>query len=154
MKDELFDGFMKDFIAIGPKVYGFTQLKYDGSMNERKKVKGTNKSVTDKALNFDHLKSCLFNNETIRCIQHRFRSKPGLINSIEINKIAVKNKDDKRLRTFDGITTYPIGASAFKVCKSEMKITTKNRTKLNESLLLCDREKYNELNNIPITFYC
>ena len=37
MKDELFDGFMKEFIAIGPKVYGFTQLKYDGSTNERKK---------------------------------------------------------------------------------------------------------------------
>ena len=32
MKDELFDGFMKDFIAIGPKVYGFTQFKLDGSI--------------------------------------------------------------------------------------------------------------------------
>ena len=32
MKDELFDGFMKEFIAIGPKVYGFTQFKLDGSI--------------------------------------------------------------------------------------------------------------------------
>ena len=71
-----------------------------------------------------------------------------------MNKIALKNKDNKRLRTFDGITTYPIGTSAFKVGKSEMEITIKNRYKLNESLLICDREKYNELNSIPIAFYC
>ena len=42
IKDELFDGFMKEFIAIGPKLYGFTKFKYDGSMNEIKKAKGTN----------------------------------------------------------------------------------------------------------------
>ena len=153
MKDELFDGFMKDFIAIAPKVYGFTQFEYDGSINEAKKVKGTKKCVIDKTLNFNHLKKCLFNNETIRCIQHRFKSKPGLINTIEINKIALKNKDNKRLRTFDGITTYPIGTSAFKVCKSEMEIAIKNKYKLNESLLTFDKEKYNELNNIPIDLY-
>ena len=51
MKDELFDGFMKEFIAIGPKAYG----------KKRKKAKGTNRCVTDKTLNFDHLKRCLFN---------------------------------------------------------------------------------------------
>ena len=32
MKDELFDGFLKEFIAIGPKVYGFTHFKLDGSI--------------------------------------------------------------------------------------------------------------------------
>ena len=89
MKDELFNGFMKEFIAIGPKVYGFTHFKYDGSINERKKAKGANKCVTDETLNFDHLKRCLFNNETVRCIQHRFKSKPGLINTIEMNKINI-----------------------------------------------------------------
>ena len=154
MKDELFDGFMKEFIAIAPKVYGFTRFKQDGTISEFKKAKGTNKFVTHKTLNFDHLKRYLFNNETIRCIQDRFKSEPGLINTIEGNKIASKNKDNERLRTFDGITTYPIGTSAFKVCKSEMEITTKNTPKLNESLLLCDREKHNELNNIPIALYC
>ena len=125
MKDELFDGFMKEFIAIAPKIYGFRQFKYNGSINEFKKAKDTNRCVTNKTLNFDHLKKFLFNNETIRCIQHRFKSKPGLINTIEINKVALKNKDNKRLRTFDGITAYPYGTSAFKVCKSEMEITIK-----------------------------
>ena len=153
MKGELFDGFMKKFIAIAPKIYGFKQFKYDGTINEFKKAKGTNKCVTGKTLNFAHLKKCLFNNETIGCIQHRFKSKPGLINTIEINKVAIKNKDNKRIRTFDGITTYPYGRSAFKVCKSDMEITIKKRPNLNESLLICDKEKYNELNNIPIALY-
>ena len=30
------------------------------------------------------------------------------------------NNDDKRIQTSDGITTYPYGTNAFKVCKSEM----------------------------------
>ena len=39
----------------------------------------------------------------------------------EINKIALNNcNDDKRLQTFDGVTTYPYGTNAFKVCESEM----------------------------------
>ena len=40
----------------------------------------------------------------------------------EINKIALSSNDDKRLQTFDKITTYPYGTNAFKVCKSEMMI--------------------------------
>ena len=38
----------------------------------------------------------------------------------EINKIALSSNDDKRLQTFDKITTYPYGTNAFKVCESEM----------------------------------
>ena len=34
MKDELFDDFMKEFIAITPKVYRFTKFKYDDTINE------------------------------------------------------------------------------------------------------------------------
>ena len=38
----------------------------------------------------------------------------------KINKIALSNNDDKKLQTFDGITTYAYGSNAFKVCKSGM----------------------------------
>ena len=38
----------------------------------------------------------------------------------EVNKIALSSNDDKRLQAFDGITTYPIGTNAFKVCENEM----------------------------------
>ena len=90
---------------------------------------------------------------TIRCVQHRFKSKPGLINTIEKNKVAFKNKDNKRLWTFDGINTYPYGTNAFKVCKSEMEIAIKDKPELNKLLYRYDVEKYNELNNIPIALY-
>ena len=33
--------------------------------------------------------------------------------------------DDKRLQTFDKITTYPHGTNAFKVCESEMLMVMK-----------------------------
>ena len=38
----------------------------------------------------------------------------------EINKIALSSNDDKRLQTFDRITSYPYGASAGKACKTEL----------------------------------
>ena len=37
----------------------------------------------------------------------------------EVNKIAVSSNDDKRLQTFDGVTTYPYGTNAFKVCEKK-----------------------------------
>ena len=38
----------------------------------------------------------------------------------ELNKIALNIGDNKRLQTFDRVTTYPYGANAFKVCEGEM----------------------------------
>ena len=43
----------------------------------------------------------------------------------EVNKIALNSDDDKRLQTFDRVTTYPYGANAFKVCESEMMAVQK-----------------------------
>ena len=37
----------------------------------------------------------------------------------------LNNGDDKRLQTFDGVTTYPHGTNAFKVWESEMKVRKK-----------------------------
>ena len=38
----------------------------------------------------------------------------------EVNKIVLNSSDNKRLRAFDRVTTYPYGTNAFKVCESEM----------------------------------
>ena len=35
-------------------------------------------------------------------------------------KIALSSNDDKRLQTYDRITSYPYGTSAGKVCKTEI----------------------------------
>ena len=57
--------------------------------------------------------------------QQRFKSDPHKVYTEEINKIALSINDDKRLQTYDRITTYPIGTNAFKVTESEMLVKIK-----------------------------
>ena len=66
------------------------------------------------------LQDCLFNNKTIYRSQERFKSYNNDVYTEKVNKIALSSNDDKRLQTFDIITTYPYGTNALKVCKSEM----------------------------------
>ena len=65
-------------------------------------------------------KDCLFNGEVILKSQQRFKSDHHKVYTEEVNKIALSSDDDKRLQTFDRVTTYPYGTNAFKVCESEM----------------------------------
>ena len=74
---------------------------------------------------FEKYKESLFNNKVIRKSQQGFRSYDHKVYTKEVNKIALSNNDDKRLQIFDGITTYPIGTNAFKVCESEMLVKRK-----------------------------
>ena len=48
----------------------------------------------------------------------------------EANKIAANGNDDKRLQTFNRVTTYQYGTNAFKVCGSEML----TKIRLNENV--------------------
>ena len=75
----------------------------------------------------EHYKDSLFNKKIIMQSQLRLKSDYHNMYTEEINKIALNSwNDDKRLQTFDGITTYPCGTNAFKVCESEM-LTKKRR---------------------------
>ena len=38
----------------------------------------------------------------------------------DVNKIALSSNDDKRIQTFDKVTTYQYSANVFKVCENEM----------------------------------
>ena len=69
---------------------------------------------------FENYRDSLFNNKIIISSQMRFKSDHYDMYTEEINKIALNYTDDKRLQTFDGITTYPYGSNAFKVCESEI----------------------------------
>ena len=71
---------------------------------------------------FQNFKNSLLNNKTIYRSQDRFKSYSHDAYTEEVNKIALSSNDDKRLQTFDRITTYPYGTNAFKVCESEMLI--------------------------------
>ena len=72
------------------------------------------------SLSYENYTNCLFNNKIILKSQLRFKSDHHNVYTIEINKIALSSNDDKRLQTFDRVTTYPYETNAFKVCKSEM----------------------------------
>ena len=73
-----------------------------------------------KILKFNDYKNCFLSNEIILESQERFKIEAHNVYTEEINKIAPSSNDDKRLQTFDRITSYPYGASAGKVCKTEL----------------------------------
>ena len=80
---------------------------------------------------FQNLKDCLFNNKNVYKSQQRFKSYNHDVYTEEVNKIVLSANDDKRLQTFDRITTYPYGANAFKVCESEMMAVKKYNSLFN-----------------------
>ena len=88
--------------------------------SENKKAKGVNRCVIKRRLMFENYKDSLLNNKTIMRSQLRLKSDHHNVYTEEVNKIALNSNDDKRLQTFDRVTTYPYGTNAFKVCESEM----------------------------------
>ena len=117
-KDELGGRIMKEFCELRAKTYSY--LMDDNG--EVKKSKGTKKCVIKRELMFENYKDCLFNGEAILKSQQRFKSNHHKVYTEEVNKIALRSDDNKRLQTFDGIETYPNGTNAFKVCESEMMV--------------------------------
>ena len=118
MKDELGGKIMKEFVALRVKIYAYL-MDDDG---EEKKSKGKKKCVIIHKLMFKNYKDCLFNGEVILKSQQRFKSDHHKVYTEEVNKIALSSDDDKRLQTFDRVTTYPYGTPAVKVCESEMMV--------------------------------
>ena len=87
--------------------------------NETKKAKGSKKCVIKRKIMFENYTDCLFNDKIILKSQQRFISYLHNMYIEEVNKISISSNDDKRLQTFDKVTTYPYGANAFRVCESE-----------------------------------
>ena len=115
-KDELGGRIMKEFCALRAKTYSY--LMDDNS--EVKKSKGTKKCVIKRELMFENYKDCLFNGEVILKSQQIFKSDHHKVYTEEVNKIALSSDDNKRLQTFNRVTTYPYGTNTFEVCQSEM----------------------------------
>ena len=87
---------------------------------EHKKAKEIKRCVIKLRVMFENYKDSLFNNKNILKSQLRFKSDLHNVYAEEVNKITLSSNDDKRLQTFDRVTTYPYGTNAFKVCQSEM----------------------------------
>ena len=74
---------------------------------------------------FKNYKDSLFNDEVIIRSHQRFRSDHHRVYTEEVNKIALSSNDDKRIQTFEKVTTFPYGKNVFKVCENE--ILSKNK---------------------------
>ena len=95
---------MREFTELRAKTYAY--LMDDD--REHKKAKGTKKCVIQQRLMVKNYKDCLLNNKILLKSQQRFEQN---------NKITLSSNDDKRLQTFDKITTYPYGTNAFNACE-------------------------------------
>ena len=92
---------------------------FNGWWHWKEKAKVTNKCKI-KRIKFKDYKDSVFENKTILKSQLRFKSNHHIVYTEKVNKTAITSDDDKRLQTYDKITTYPNGTNAFKVCESEM----------------------------------
>ena len=91
---------------------------------EHKKAKGTKKCIIKRELMFENYKDSLIKDKIIIRSQ-QFRSYNHKVYIEEVNKIALSINDDKRIQTFDKVTTYPYGTNVFKVCENEMLLKNK-----------------------------
>ena len=115
-KDELGGKIITEVVALRPKTYAY--LTDDGS--DHIKAEGTIKCVIKQKVRFKNYKDFLFNNKMVYRSQKRIRSYYHVMYTEKVNKIALSSNDNKKLQTFDRVTTYPYGTNAFKVCESEM----------------------------------
>ena len=79
------------------------------SEKEQKKAKGTKKCAIKRELKFNDYKDCLLNDKVVLKSYQRFKSERHNVYTENVNKIALSSNYDKRLLTFDKITTYPYG---------------------------------------------
>ena len=57
---------------------------------------------------FENYEDCLFNEKTIFKIQQRFKSYYHDVLTKEINNnVALSSNDNKKIQTFDKVTTFP-----------------------------------------------
>ena len=120
-EDELGGKIMTEFIPLRAKTYAY--LLDDDS--EVKKAKGVRRCVINRILRFGNYRDLLFDSKKIMQPQIIFKSDHHEVGTKKVNRMVLSSNDDKRLQTFDRITTYPYGTNTFKVCESEMLVKRK-----------------------------
>ena len=80
--------------------------------SEVKKAKATKNCVIKRKTMFENYTDCLFNDKIILKSQERFKNDHHKVHTEEVNKIALSSDDDKRLKIFNRVKTYPYGTLA------------------------------------------
>ena len=114
---------MIEFCAVREKAYAY--LMEDDS--ELKKAKGTKICVIKRELRFKDYKDSSFNDKIIIKSQQVFRSDHHGVCTVENNRTALSSNDDKRLQTYDKITTHPYGTPTIKVCELDILLNEKTK---------------------------
>ena len=142
-KDEFGGKIMTEFCALRAKAYTFlideyTDVDYEKSKIVNKKAEVTKKCIVKREIIFKNYVDSLFKNEVLLRAKHRFRRDHHKVYTEEVNKIALSSNDDKRIQTFDKVTTYLYGANTFMFCKNEMLSKNKfiDMVKKSDSLML------------------
>ena len=112
---------MTEFCALRSKAYAY---KLDDD-TEHKKAKGTKKCIIKQELMFENYKDSLFSDKIILRSQQGCIIDHRRVYTEEVNKIPLSSNDDKKIQTFDKVTTYPYGTNIFKICESEMLLSEK-----------------------------
>lgn len=120
-KDEASGKIITEFVTLASKLYAYK----DADDNIEKKNKGVKKCAIKAVLNCNHYMNALLLNKTIRGTQQRFKSVNHTIYTEEVNKVLLSRKDDKRIQSFDGITTYLYGINSDLLNKLETIVKNK-----------------------------
>ena len=120
-KDELGGKIMTDFCVLRAKAYAY---KLDDD-TEKKRARGTKKCIVKREITFNNCMDFLFNYQLMVKSPQKFRSDHHRVYMEEVNKKALSSNDDKRLQTYDRITTYLYGAPAIKVCELDILLNEK-----------------------------
>ena len=123
-KDELNGKIMAKLCAPRAKTYSYLIDCYDDDDYDKnkiinKKAKGTKKCVIKRKIKFDDYTESLFNNKTILRLQQRFKSDHHIVYAENINKAAITSSDDKRLQTYNKITTIRMEQVYLKYVKAK-----------------------------------
>ena len=70
-------------------------------------------------IDVDSPKQFIKNNRLILKAQKRFKSEMNNVFTEEVNKIALRSDDDKRMQSIDSIETYAYGMNKDQLCKKK-----------------------------------
>ena len=129
-KDEIGGKKMTKFCALRAKTHSFlideyTDDDYEKNKIINKKAKETKTCVIKREILFNNYLDSLFKNKVLLRSQQQFRSDHLKVYTEEVNKIPLSSNEDKRIQTFDKVTTYLYGTNAFMVCRNEMLLKNK-----------------------------
>ena len=105
LKDEADEKQIVSFVGLRAKLYSYKML--DGS--EDKKCKGVTRNVTERIIQFDDYRECLFSRQEQHRKMNAIRSHCHKIYTEEINVIALSSDDDQRVIMADAIHTLAYG---------------------------------------------